>query len=102
MVNSFMNKIFVKVVCDVDCKWTESPPCYRAFVDDELFTERTWIWNNVYLEEAFQIEAFPGKYRIRYELVDAKHADIAVRNFRVVAGPALVSATGELDIYANS
>jgi hypothetical protein len=102
MVNSFMSKVFVKVVCDVECEWTDTAPRYRAFVDDELFTERTWIWNNIYLEEVFQIEAFPGKYKIRYELVDTKHATIKAHNFRVAVGTALINAAGELDVYANS
>jgi hypothetical protein len=102
MVNSFMNKIFVKLLCDVECEWTGKPPRYRAYVDDELFTERTWIWENVYLEEAFQIEAFPGKYTIRYELVDTKNATLRARNFRVEVGPAIVSTGGVLEVYENS
>jgi hypothetical protein len=102
MVNSFMSKIFVKVVCDVECEWTDTPPRYRAYVDDELFTERTWIWENAFLEEAFQIEAYPGKYTIRYELVDTENATIRAHNFRVFAGTALVNSAGELEIHANS
>lgn len=51
---------FVLVQCDVYCEWHDSPPRYRAFVHDELFVERTWIWEGAYLEEQFQILAKPG------------------------------------------
>jgi len=52
-------------------------------VNEELFTERTWIWSDVYLEEMFQISAPPGRYTIRFENVDPELGIIKVRNFRV-------------------
>jgi len=97
MVNSFMNKRFVKVVCDVRCAWHSDPPRYRAFVDDELFVERTWIWNSCYLQEAFQIEAWPGKYKIHYELM-SDTAQLTVGNYRIEYGDATVNDQGELVI----
>jgi hypothetical protein len=45
----------------------------------------------MYLEECFQIEAEPGEYRIRYELVSPHLADITVTNFRVDYGTATVN-----------
>jgi hypothetical protein len=42
----------------------------------------------MYLEECFQIEAEPGDYRIRYELVSPHLAELNVTNFRVDHGPA--------------
>jgi len=80
-------KQFVRVLCDVECKWTGKPPVYRAYIDDELFAERTWIWHNEYLEEMFQIEAVPGDYAIRYELVSSPDAFLKVSNIRVEHGP---------------
>jgi hypothetical protein len=53
---------------EVHCDWTGTPPVYRLYVNDELFTERTYIWNNKYLEEVVSIEALPGDYVVRYEL----------------------------------
>jgi len=78
-----MPDLFVKVTCDVHCTWSKHTPRYRAYVNDELFTERTWIWQEVYLEETFQILAPPGKYRVRYELVDGKRAELLVKNYRL-------------------
>lgn len=80
-------KQFVRVLCDVECKWTGKPPVYRAYIDDELFTERTWIWTDQYLEEMFQIEAEPGDYVVRYELVASPDATLTVSNIRVDHGP---------------
>ena len=94
-----MRREFVQVVCDVDCKWEGLPPAYRAYVNDELFTERTWIWKDCYLEESFQIEALPGRYRMKYELVTPEHAGIKIRNLRITHGPAVITPQGEIEIY---
>ena len=80
-------KQFIRVLCDVDCSWTETPPVYRVYVDDELFAERTWRWRDEYLEEMIQIEAEPGEYVISYELVNSPGATIPVLNMRVDYGP---------------
>jgi hypothetical protein len=58
-----------------------------VYVDDELFTERTWRWQDAYLEEMIQIEAEPGEYVITYELVDCSSATLHVSNMRVDYGP---------------
>ena len=75
-----MSRKYVRVLCDVDCDWEGLPPVYRVYVNDELFTERTWIWTDQYLEEAIQIEAEPGDYNISYELVPPHLATIKVSN----------------------
>ena len=51
-----MQTEFVIAKCDVYCKWTGPYPRYRCYVNDELFSERTWIWQDVYLEENLQIQ----------------------------------------------
>lgn len=83
-------KQFIRVLCDVDCSWTETPPVYRVYVDDELFAERTWRWRDAYLEEMLQIEAEPGEYVISYELVEPRDATITVTNMRVDYGPGVI------------
>ncbi len=96
-----MTAEFVVAVCDVRCRWSEPtpPPRYRCYVNDELFTERTWIWRDMYLEEALQILAVPGKYQIRYELVDPEDASVAHSSLRIESGPAVISPRGEIHIY---
>ena len=61
---------------------------YRAYVNSELFTERTWIWDDrYYLEENLQIEAPPGQYRISFTVHDASFEVLKIENIRIVEGP---------------
>lgn len=83
-----MSKSYVRVLCDVYCDWEGLPPIYRVYVNDELFAERTWTWTDYYLEEMLQLEAEPGKYAVRYELVPPHLAELTVKNMRVDEGPA--------------
>jgi hypothetical protein len=85
-----MTKKFVRVVLDVHCEWEGLDPIYRVYVNDELFAERTWTWSNSYLEENLQIEAEPGEYMIRYELVAPHLAQLQVENIRVEYGPGVI------------
>ena len=85
-----MTKEFVRVLADVDCEWEGLNPIYRLYVNDELFTERTWRWTNSYLEEMLQIEAAPGEYALRWELVPPCLARLKVSNVRVDHGPATI------------
>ena len=80
--------------------WEGLPPIYSVYVNDELFAERTWIWADsaVYLEELLQIEAEPGEYQVRYELVPPNLAQLAVKNMRVEHGPGQVDQLGQLRI----
>lgn len=82
-----MTRKFVRVLADVTCDWEGLDPNYRVYVNDELFTERTWIWEDEYLEEILQIEAEPGEYTVRWELVHPHLAQLRVNNLRVDFGP---------------
>jgi len=88
------------VECDVSCEWRDVPPRYRAWVGTELFTERSWIWDDVMLQESFQIKAVTGAYPMRYECVDPAYGEISVRNWRVAHGPAKINQQGLLEISA--
>jgi hypothetical protein len=93
-----MQTKYVRVLCDVHCNWVENPPRYRVFVNDELFTERTWIWQDFYLEEALQIEAPPGEYHIMFQLIDNSGAELKVKNARIDEGPAVMHKHLRLEI----
>lgn len=75
-----MEKKFVRVLADVNCEWEGLSPIYRVYVNDELFAERTWIWTDQYLEENLQIEAEPGNYQLRWELVPPHLAQLDISN----------------------
>jgi hypothetical protein len=51
------------------------------------------------LEESLQIQAKPGKYTVRVELLDTEHASIKVRNVRVDTGPGVIAPDGRVHIY---
>lgn len=95
-----MQTHYVRILCDIYCKSDERGPRYRIFVNDELFTERTWVWEHSYLEEALQIEARPGGYPIRFELVEPDVGRLKVKNLRVDHGPAVVRKGDILEILA--
>jgi hypothetical protein len=80
----------VQVQCDVYCKWDGSDTRYRLYVNDELFTERSWIWRGkeYYLEEVITIEALPGLYEIKYELLEPTQNKLGIKNMRVISGNA--------------
>jgi len=85
-----MNTFPASVTCDVTAKVHAQPFRYRVYVNNELFTERTWIWQGVYLEEMLQISAPAGVYPIRFEIVDPENGRIKVRNHRIDQGPARI------------
>ena len=97
-----MSKKFVRVLADVDCEWEGLMPSYRVYVNDELFAERTWRWTDCYLEEMLQIEAEPGKYWLRWELVKPCLAKLTVTNVRVDYGPGHVKNNVLLRIQDES
>ncbi len=84
-----MDAHYVRAVFDIDCNWHGRPPVYRVYVNDELFTEREWIWGtNVYVTQTLQMQAPSGKYTVRVEPVNSDHASISTRNHRIEYGPA--------------
>ena len=93
-----MTRHFVKVLFDVHCEWAGLAPDYRVYVNDELFTERTFNFTDAYLEEMLQIEAPAGKYMIRCELVAPAIANLRMENLRVEYGPANIKGTNLLRI----
>ena len=76
----------IQIQYDVHCEWLGQPPVYRLYVNDELFTERTYIWQDQYLEEVVPIDAVAGDYVIRYEL--AGTGTLTATNPRVNHGAA--------------
>ena len=78
-----MTRRSVLVLADVDIQWKKIPPNYRIYVNNELFTERTWIWKKQYLEEILVINAEPGEYNLRWEIVPPFKGQITVSNLRI-------------------
>jgi hypothetical protein len=55
----------------------------------------------MYLEESLQILAPPGKYQVRYELVDSDDVAINMSNLRIAQGPAMITVHGDIYIHRS-
>jgi hypothetical protein len=53
---------------DVYATWTDTPPRYRVYVDDDLLTERDFIYDgDMYIREHITVLLNPGKHKIRIQ-----------------------------------
>ena len=95
-----MDKRFVRILSTIDCKWEGLNPVYRLYVNDDLFAERTWYWEDYKLEENLQVEAVPGDYTIRYELVTPHLATLNIESLKVEYGPAAIIDSTNFRILA--
>lgn len=94
-----MTKRFVKIRFDVRCKWEAFPPQYRVFVNDELFAERTYRWDDTfYIKEMLQVEAEPGIYSFRIEEIDPKTGVFTMSNPTVEVGNARILDNNRFEI----
>ena len=62
-----------KVTVDVYGNWYGTPPRYRVYVDNDLLTERDFIWpgTDVYIREHILVNLAPGKHTLRIEKATA-------------------------------
>jgi hypothetical protein len=74
-------------------RWIEhEKPNYRLYVNDDLITERTWIWDQqTFVEENIQIEVPTGiNHTIRIEIIksDPFHlSQFGLQNFKINGWP---------------
>ena len=82
-----VDNILIEAILTVDifCRWEAEPHAYRIYVDDELLTERTYIWRNSdqFIRENIVISAKPGDHQFRLESVDANFSGFQWQNFTV-------------------
>ena len=74
----------VSIAVDVSCSYTGTPPVYRVFVDSELLTERSFIWDSSsqYVREHIQVNLAPGVHWLSIEHPD-ESAVFAISNIQV-------------------
>ncbi len=98
-----MRKQFVKVNIDLFCDWKRVPPVYRLYVNNELFTERTYIWGGTqYIEENISLDAAPGKYVIKVDNLGDPDCQFKIRNIKVITGPAQILDSKTFEITNES
>lgn len=78
----------VSITADVHCDTTENSPAYRVYVDNDLLTERTWIWPpyDQYICEHIEVNLEPGQHQLRIEKCSS-HGNFTVKNFTVNGEP---------------
>jgi hypothetical protein len=73
----------VELTIDVFCQknW-DSSPVYRIYVDNDLLTERTWIWPSyeIFIKENILVDLDPGKHRIAVQTCGPNSDNIVFRN----------------------
>jgi hypothetical protein len=97
-----MSAKFCKVSFDIFCDWEGMAPNYRLYVNDELYTERTFAYEEAYLEEILQIYAEPGQYTLHLEPLQPNLAKFRIEDCRVVYGSARMLDRTRFEILADS
>jgi hypothetical protein len=79
-----VDTVFVKLNADLKCEWEGLPPDYRIYVDDELFAERTYRWEEpFYLREILQVNAEVDRvYHVHLEPVGPQLANFSFSNLQ--------------------
>jgi hypothetical protein len=75
-----MKEVVIKV--DVYGRWDERAPIYRVYVDNDLLTERDFIWHNNYICENIIVNLEPGMHTVKIEQTTA-YGTITAKNIRV-------------------
>ena len=72
------------VTVDVYSDSGVDPSAYRVYVDDDLLTERSWIWPSyeIFIREHIVVLASPGEHRVRIERCQGS-SNFSVRGFTV-------------------
>lgn len=70
----------VSISVDIFSAWREIPHAYRIYIDNDLLTERTYIWNNSeqFIKEHIIVNLEPGIHKLRLESVDPKFKGFTV------------------------
>jgi len=72
------------ITVDVYCHWSEKPPVYRVYVDNDLLTEREFIWpgSEIFLRENILVNLEPGTHCVKIEKIST-HGTITAKNVQV-------------------
>ena len=77
-----------KITADVYAHWGEVEPRYRVYVDNDLLTERDFIWpgHEIFIRENIVVRLEPGAHILRIEQVNTG-GSIEIRNITVDGEP---------------
>ena len=92
----------VKVTMDVYCqRKSDENPGYRVFVNNDLLTERTWIWPayEVYIKENLIVDLDSKNNKIELKSIGIDPSNIIFRNVTVNDVVQLETAHGNFQEY---
>ena len=83
MIHTYIN-------VDVWCRYNGQAPIYRLYVDDQLLTERDFIWESSrhYISEHIEVSLEPGWHEIKVENCSGGDSEFFTRNIVVNGQPA--------------
>lgn len=78
----------VQLAVDVNCDSSEPNSIYRVFVNNDLYTERTWIWPSyqIFIREHLVAELPAGQHQVRIEKVSGP-GNFTVSRFSINGTP---------------
>lgn len=86
-----------QLAVDVLCDWLGYAPSYRLYLDEDLITERTYIWDNTsqYVREHISVILTPGRHNLTVAPVKSQTiASFNTVNFTVDGEPRSLSHGG--------
>lgn len=84
--------MIVRLDVDIHCDAATSQPVYRVYVNQDLYTERTWIWPSyeIFIREHLVADLPPGLNQIRIEKVSGD-GNFRVERFTINGVPLIVN-----------
>jgi hypothetical protein len=77
-----------EITLEVYAHWGDVPPRYRVYVDNDLLTERDFIWKgtSTYIKENIVVRLKAGQHQVRVEQIN-ESGSIQIKNIRVDGAP---------------
>lgn len=75
----------LRIEIDIFCDWQTEHEAYRLYLDDDLYTERTYIWRNPHqwVREILVAELGPGIHTIKIQPVNSEFQGFKLANFAI-------------------
>jgi len=82
------------ITADVYARWIDKPPTYRVYVDNELLTERDFIWSghDMFIRENIVVNLEAGNHNLKIEQVSG-NGTIQVKYITVNQSPSTADFT---------
>jgi hypothetical protein len=84
--------MIVKLAVDVYCDAGTTQPVYRVYVNEDMYTERTWIWPSyeIFIREHLVADLPPGRHQVRIEKISGD-GNFRVERFTINNTPLIVT-----------